>query len=61
MSKKAAKKAAAPVKTEAKKPVFEVVRRLSEDGEVYQPGEQITLTKKRAEALGALVKPASDE
>lgn len=61
MTKKAAKKAASAPKPESKKLTFEVVCRLSEDGQVYEKGDKITLTKKRAEALGALVIPASDE
>ena len=60
MAKKAAKQAAAPVKTEAKKGRYEVVRRLCEAGEVYLPGEKVTRTPNRASALGSLVKPASE-
>ena len=60
MAKKAAKKAASAPKVETKKPSFEVVKRLAEVGEVYKPGDKIQLTKKRAEALGDLVKPASE-
>lgn len=61
MSKKAAKKAASAPKVETKKSSFEVVKRLAEVGEVYKPGDKIQMTKKRAESLGALVKPITSE
>lgn len=46
--------------SEPEKASFKVVRRLCEGGEIYQPGDQIKLTERRAEALGPLLKPASE-
>jgi|DEB0MinimDraft_10_1074344.scaffolds.fasta_scaffold47403_3 hypothetical protein len=63
--KKAAKKAAAKAeekpKVENKKPTHEAVKRFAEAGEVYDSGDKLHLTKKRAESLGALVKPITSE
>lgn len=61
MSKKAAKKAAAPVKASAKKVTLEAKKRLCEGGEIYQPGDKITLTEARANSLGPVVGPVTSE
>ena len=62
MAKKAAKKAAAPVKKETVKKVKVVaIRPLVEGGEKFAPGDEFETSAKRAKALGPVVKPASDE
>lgn len=43
-------------KATSKKPTHICVKHLAEEGTLYKPGQEITLTKARAKALGALVK-----
>jgi hypothetical protein len=44
----------------AKATGYTVTAHLGEGGQQYAPGDTITLTAKRASALGDLVKPTSD-
>lgn len=60
--KKAAKKAAKPAEAAKPKAIkVEAVKPIAEAGGYYKKGDTFEVTPKRAEALGKLVKPASDE